>query len=207
MIKLKKLTSAFYARKATIVAKELIGKYLVHEQNGEKFIGMITETEAYMGPDDKAAHSYNNHRSKRNEAMYGPAGHAYIYIIYGIHICFNIVTATINIPQGVLIRGVEPIEGIRKMALNRYKTNLEDLTQAKIHNLTNGSGKLTQAMGITMNDYGINLQGNKIYLLDSKKKHNIKTSPRININYAGEAIHYPWRFYIKDNPYVSKPNR
>lgn len=203
---MNKLNKSFYERDAIVVAKELIGKYLVHNYNGRKLVGKIVETEAYMGAKDKAAHSYNYRRTKRNEVMYGPAGHTYIYLIYGMYYCFNIVTNNSDNPQGVLIRALEPIAGIEEMAYNRYKQPLSALKKAEVYNLTSGPGKLTQALQITKEHYGTNLLSDKIYVLNSNDKYEIKTSPRINIDYAEEAIHYPWRFYIKGNNFVSKPH-
>lgn len=118
---MNKLNSQFYKRSSLEVAPELLGKHLVFINNGKELVGRIVEVEAYMGPHDKAAHSYNNRRTKRNEIMYGPGGYAYIYLIYGMYYCLNVVTANELEPQAVLIRAVEPISGLDEMAINRYQ--------------------------------------------------------------------------------------
>lgn len=205
---MNKLQREFYARSSVDVAPELLGKYLVHDFEGKRLIGKIVETEAYKGPNDKAAHSYNNRRTERNEVMYGPPGFAYVYIIYGTNNCMNAITAEVDVPEGVLIRALEPVEGIEEMAQNRFGKGYGELKKAEILNLTNGPGKLCKALNITRNDNGDDLTGDELYILDPELKEDfqITTGPRINIDYAEEAIHFPWRFYIKGNKYVSKPN-
>lgn len=200
------LPKSFYERLSTEVAPDLLGLYLAHEVNGEKLVGKIVEVEAYMGPMDKAAHSYNNLRTPRNEIMYGQAGFAYVYFIYGMYYCVNVVTSKINSPQAVLIRAIEPMVGLDKMAMNRYNKPYNELTKTQIYNLTSGPGKLCQAMQITTNHNGLNFSKSslKIYTNDEDKNFEIATSRRVNIDYAEEAKDYLWRFYIKNNPYVSK---
>ncbi|PEA54383.1 3-methyladenine DNA glycosylase [Bacillus pseudomycoides] len=190
------------------VAKRLLGHKLVHVVDGVKRSGIIVEVEAYKGPDDKAAHSYGGRRTERTEIMYESPGHAYVYLIYGMYHCFNVITAPKGIPQGVLIRALEPAEGIEEMKQARYgKTTI---TKSQFKNLTNGPGKLCKAMGITLEQKGLLLTGDELYIEQVSPKHhlshtyNITTGPRINIDYAEEAVHYPWRFYFQDHPFVSK---
>lgn len=203
---MRKLEREFYDRDSVTVAKDLLGKLLVHETEGQRMMGKIVEVEAYMGPDDKAAHSYNNRRTSRNEVMYGPGGYAYVFIIYGMYDCMNVVVKEIGTPQAILIRAVEPVDGIERMSQYRYSKDFEKLTKREKIGLTNGPGKLCRAMRIDRTQNGEDLCGNKLYILEDEKKQSIEmvTSTRINIDYAEEAIHYPWRFYIKNNPYVSK---
>lgn len=188
------------------VAKELLGKLLVHVTDGEELVGKIVEVEAYMGPHDKAAHSYNNRRTERNEVMYGPPGYAYVYIIYGMYDCMNVVVEEVGKPQAVLIRAVEPVKGQEKMAQLRFGKAYGELAKQQIKGLTNGPGKLCMALNITRKQNGQDLLGDKIYILEDEVQHKFQMveTTRINIDYAEEAVHYPWRFYIKDNPYVSK---
>jgi len=201
----KKLGREFYDRNSIEVAKELLGKYLVHVVENNHLIGKIVETEAYMGPMDKAAHSFNNHRTKRTEVMFGPPGFAYVFYIYGMYYCMNAVVAGINEPQAVLIRALEPVSGLELMASFRYKKHLSDCTSRERINLTNGPCKLCKSMNITRINNGFNLCEDTLYIIDDNEKldFQIVCTSRINIDYAQEAIDYPWRFYIKDNIYVS----
>lgn len=204
---MKKLKRSFYSRDTLQVAEELLGKYLVRKQQGKVLIGKIVEVEAYMGEQDKAAHSYGGRRTERNEVMYGEAGHIYVYFIYGMHYCFNVITEKLNVPRGVLIRALEPIEGMELMSLNRYKKQLEELSSREIKNLTNGPAKLCSALSITREHNGMDLCKNDFYIAEDGEKEKdleIVRTTRINIDYAEEARYYPWRFYIKDNAYVSK---
>lgn len=205
---MEKLPREFYERSTLDVARDLLGKYLVHETSEIKRIGKIVEVEAYMGPDDKAAHSYNRRRTERNEVMYGPAGHAYVYIIYGMYSCMNVITEDVDIPRGVLIRALEPIDGLSEMAISRFGKNYSELKKSQILNLTSGPGKLCIAMNITKAMYnGEDLCGDNLYITKSitTDPFEITASRRINIDYAEEYIDKPWRFYIKGNPFVSKP--
>lgn len=203
---MRKLKRDFYVRDSVAVARELLGKYLVHEIDNTRLIAKLVEVEAYMGPMDKAAHSYNNRRTERTEVMFGTGGVAYVFVIYGMYNCMNIVTAHIGQPQAVLIRAVEPIEGFETMSQFRYKKTFSELNKTAVKGLTNGPGKLCDAMGITRVHNGLDLCGNELYILEDEKPERVEivTSKRINIDYAEEAIDFPWRFYIKDNKYVSK---
>lgn len=191
-----KLSREFYQRSAIEVAKDLLGCNLVHESKEGITVGRIVEVEAYLGNEDPAAHSYNN-RSSRTEIQYGEGGYAYIYLIYGMHYCMNIVTNSTDRPEVVLLRALEPIEGIELMKLRR-KTD-------KPFNLCSGPGKLCAAMGINKIHYGMDLCGEQLYLKAAKANDLIEivSSKRINIDYAREAKEYLWRYTIKDNKYVS----
>lgn len=206
---MKKLPREFYQGDTLDVSRRLLGKYLVHKVDGIELIGKIVEVEAYKGPQDKAAHSYNNKRTERVEIMYGPPGFAYIFAIYGMYNCMNIVTAEIGTPNAILIRALEPVSDLNQLSINRYNKSYSDLNKRSIIDMTNGPGKLCKALKIDKSNYGDDLCGSRLYLLDNEedKKIDICTSPRINIDYAEEAIHYPWRFFIRDNPFVSYPNR
>lgn len=193
-----KIERDFYNRDTLIVAEEILGKTLVHVTKEGITKGKIVEVEAYIGPKDKAAHSYNNLYSERTKIQYGEAGYAYIYLIYGMHNCMNIVTNKASLPESILIRAIEPLEGIEIMKQRRKTENIKILC--------NGPGKLSQAMGITKEHYGADLCGDVLYLEEgtSLQKEQILKTKRINIDYAGEAKDYLWRFVIKNNPYVSK---
>ena len=184
-----KLSREFYRQTALIVARELIGKKLIcHTKEGTTG-GIIIETEAYMDAEDAASHSYQNKRTKRTEAMFSDGGHAYIYLIYGMYLCFNVSANLKDVPEAVLIRALEPTDGIELMKCRRHKQALKDLC--------NGPGKLTQAMGISMNHYNIDLCSDELYIETTELTLNIDTTKRINIDYAGKAADYLWRFVSK----------
>lgn len=194
----------FYNRESTIVAKELLGKYLIHESDEGILCGKIVETEAYMGIMDKGAHVYGGKRTPRVEIMYGEPGHSYVYLIYGMYHCFNIISNKKDIPQGVLIRALEPVKGIEIMAQNRYKKEYIKLNKKEILNLTSGPGKLCKAFNINKDYNGEDICGNKLYVEEgNKEKVEIIETTRIGIDYAEEDKYKPWRYYIKDNDYVS----
>jgi DNA-3-methyladenine glycosylase len=203
-----KLPLSFYEGDTLDVAKKLLGHKLVHIVNGKKRSGYIVEVEAYKGPEDKAAHSYGGRRTERTEVMFGPPAHAYVYFIYGMYYCFNIITAPEGVPQGVLIRALEPVEGIEEMKVARYGTT--DITKQQWKNLTNGPGKLCRAMEITKEQKGLSLLSDELYMeyvepeVHLSNTYEITAGPRIGIDYAEEAVHYPWRFYFKDHPFISK---
>lgn len=201
---MKILEREFYNRDSVIVARELLGKVLVHEIEGQKISAKIVETEAYMGIEDKAAHSYGGKRTPRVEVMYGGPGFSYVFFIYGMYYCFNIVTREEGTPQAVLIRAAEPAEGLGLMAQNRFKKPYEQLTKSQILGLTNGPGKLCGALSIDKSLNGEDLCKSKLYVEEGEdEKFNIAASKRIGIDYAGEAKDYLWRFSIEDNKYVS----
>lgn len=184
------------------VAQGLIGKYLVHKSAEGTTMGKIVESEAYMGPDDRAAHSYGGRRTKRTEIMFGTGGYSYVFAIHGRY-AFNVVASTADKPQAVLIRALEPVVGLDLMSKRR---NREVQNQKDLINLTNGPSKLCMAMGIDMSLYGADLLDDTIFITQPSKKEVFETvsTPRINVDYAGEARCYPRRFLIKDNEFVSK---
>ena len=190
-----KLNRSFYTRSGLVVARELIGKTLVNITEKGKTAGIIVETEAYMGIDDAAAHSYKNRRTKRTEAMFNEGGHAYIYLIYGMYLCMNVVANVKDCPEAVLIRALQPTEGIDLMKQRRGRKSIKELCS--------GPGKLTKALGITKDHYNIDLCGESLFIEDNGISTEILATKRINIDYAGEAANYPWRFIMKDNNYVS----
>lgn len=202
---MKVLPESFYKQDTLTAARQLLGKILVHHINGAVLAGMIVETEAYIGPFDKAAHSYNNRRTERNQVMYGPPGFAYVYHIYGIHYCMNVVTGDKNKPEAVLIRALQPVEGMNIMAKNRFAKEYDNLDKRSILGLTNGPGKLCKALGINKSNNGDDLCKSSLLICEGTNHEGfqIESSARINIGYAEEAIDYPWRFFIKHNPYVS----
>jgi DNA-3-methyladenine glycosylase len=201
---MKPLNREFYNRDSLLVAKELLGKVLVHEINGPKLSVKIVETEAYMGITDKAAHSYAGKRTPRVEVMYGGPGFSYVFMIYGMYYCFNIVTREEGTPQAVLIRAGEPIEGLDLLAQNRFKRSYKELTKGQIRNLTNGPGKLCRALSIDKRANGEDLCSDNLYVAEGENEIlSIITAKRIGIDYAEEAKNFPWRFYIEDNTNVS----
>lgn len=197
-IHLVKLSREFYNRDVLTVAEEILGKTLVHRTEEGVTKGKIVEVEAYNGLCDKAAHSYKNLYSERTKIQYGEGGYAYVYLIYGMHICMNIVTNRENLPEVLLLRALEPVEGIDLMK-KRRKTD-------KLKNLCSGPGKLSQAMGITRENYGEDLCGDSFYLEDAPvlAAEEIQRTKRINIDYAEEAADFLWRFSVKGNPFVSR---
>ena len=195
-----KLKKNFYSRKVLTVAKELLGKILVKENGREFYAGKIVEVEAYDGSMDKAAHSFPG-KTKRNEIMFREGGYLYVYLSYGVHYCCNVVTGEKDKGTAVLIRAVEPIEGIESMSKNRFGRT--QINEKEMHNLTSGPGKVCKAMNINTEHSGIDLTGNKIYILDQPniEAKMIGISKRIGIT---RSANLPWRFYIKDNPYLSR---
>ncbi len=192
-----KLGREFYLRSGLEVARDLIGKQLVRRSPEGVTKGIIVETEAYMGPSDPAAHSYKR-RTRRTNVQYGPGGFAYVYFIYGMHVCMNIVSNQAEVPEVVLLRALEPVEGMELMAARRKREKLQDLCS--------GPGKLCQAMGITMDDYGADLCGEEFYVEDiGTPVSGIVEAKRINVDYAGEAADWPWRFLLADSEFVSVP--
>lgn len=196
-----KLSREFYNRSTLVVAEELVGKILVRECNGKRIAGRIVETEAYLGIIDKAAHSYGGKRTPRLEPMYGEPGFSYVYFIYGMYFCFNVVTREKGVPEAVLIRGLKPVEGFNEMSINRYKTTYDEITKKQIYNLCNGPGKLCIALSINKSLNREDLCGNTLYIEeDSKEKYNVQKDKRIGIDYAEEAKDFAWRFFIKVTP-------
>lgn len=198
----------FFDQPTLDLSKQILGAELIHEtEDGIVLSGKIVEVEAYLGPEDRAAHSYGGRRTKRTEVMYGPPGHAYLYIIYGIHVCLNIVSGPAGKPEAILLRAVEPVRGIEKMSLNRGFGPAEDLSARREKQLTSGPGKLVQALGIPIGLYGHDLSEPPLYVRPPESPvpaGEIATGSRIGIENTGEARDYPYRFWIRGNPYVSK---
>lgn len=195
---MKKLDREFYNRDSVLVARELLGKVLVHEIEGQRLAVKIIEAEAYMGVEDKAAHSYGGKRTPRVEVMYGDPGHAYMFLIYGMYCCFNVVTREKGIPQEVLIRAAEPLEGIQWMAQQRYGKPYEELSKSQLKGFTNGPGKLCKALSLDRSHNGIDLCGDQIYLeKGTGENFHVIATKRVGIDYAEEAKDYLWRFYIE----------
>lgn len=197
---MNKLTIDFYERKNVVmIAKQLLGKIITTNINGILTSGRIVETEAYAGITDKASHAYSGKRTERNMHMYEVAGTAYVYICYGIHQMFNIVTNEKEIPDAVLIRAVEPLEGVGNMLTRTAKQKADDT-------LTKGPGNVGKALGIYKIHSGINLLGDTIYISsDDYIVDEIQTgiSKRVGVDYAGDDALLPYRFYVKGNKYVS----
>jgi DNA-3-methyladenine glycosylase len=193
------LGESFYQKDTITVARELLGKNLVHESKEGTTIGRIVETEAYRGPEDHAAHSSGGRRTARNEVMYGHKGHAYVYFIYGLYYCFNITAGNVpGKPEAVLIRAIEPIAGEEIMAKRRGQ-------QVKVANLTNGPSKLCRAMGLSKAQNKTDLTAPPVYIKDSPivPQYDIVETTRVGVDYSGEWKNMPWRFYIRDNRFVS----
>lgn len=195
-----KLPREFYTRPNVLtVARELLGKLLVvPTRDGKRVSGIIVETEAYRGPQDRASHAYGGRRTKRTETMYGIGGTVYVYFVYGMYNQFNVVTNVRDIPHAVLIRALEPVEGIEIMRQRRQIHS--------DHQLTNGPGKLCIALGIDRSLDRADLTGNMVWLEQGQpiRSSKIASGPRVGIDYAEQWIDKPWRFWIKDNPFVSR---
>jgi len=201
---MKQLDRAFYNRDSLIVAQALLGKVLVREIDGQRLSAKIVETEAYMGIGDKAAHSYGGKRTQRVEVMYGGPGFAYVFLIYGMYNCFNVVTREEGTPQAVLVRAAEPAENFGLMSQNRFNKPFNQLTKTQTKGLANGPGKLCKALVIDKRLNGEDLCGNKLYIEEGDSEpFMIVSAKRVGIDYAEEAKDFKWRFYIKDNQYVS----
>ena len=197
---MKKLSESFYRRDDVIlIAKELVGKILITKFEGIETSGCIVEVEAYNGEIDKASHAYGGRRTNRTEIMYAQGGVAYVYLCYGIHHLFNVVTNNKDIPHAILIRALEPIKGIEDMLVRTNKDKL-DFT------LTKGPGNVSKALGIHTRHSGTSLLSREIYIADAEKRYSKKeigASPRIGVDYAGKDAELRYRFFVKDNPYVS----
>jgi DNA-3-methyladenine glycosylase len=200
ILHLEILPRKFYTREVKVVAKDLLGKILVKKDGNSILAGKIVEVEAYDGKIDRAAHTFIG-KTKRNQIMFNEGGYFYVYFTYGTHYCCNVVTGKKDHGTAVLIRAIEPIKGVKKMIENRYGRDL--LNEKERFNLTSGPGKVCRAMGINKSHYGADLTDGTIFILDSQKVQNnmIVVTKRVGIK---KSIELPWRFYIKDNPYVSK---
>ena len=199
-----KLSSEYYIQDDVVaLAKDLLGKVLYTQINGEVTAGVIVETEAYFGVKDKASHAYGGRRTNRTEIMYGKGGIAYVYLCYGMHNLFNVVTSVEGDPHAVLIRGIEPLVGIDIIEERRNMPSTKGAISA-------GPGSAAKALGIDRSFNAKDLNGNEIWIEDHLIRYSdeeIAISPRVGIAYAQEHALLPWRFFIKGNKYVSKPNK
>ncbi|MDY3014023.1 MAG: DNA-3-methyladenine glycosylase [Evtepia sp.] len=201
-----KLSQDFYLRDTRDVARDLLGKYLVQMQGDTPLVVRICETEAYIGPIDKACHAYNYRRTPRTETLFAPPGTAYVYLIYGMHHCLNFVTEPEGTPCAVLIRGAKARAGLEELALNRYGKPLSALTRPQKRQFLNGPGKLCKALAITREDNGRSLLGETLFVCDrledvglvtppeDAQSFVVRQTPRIGIDYAEEAVYFPWRY-------------
>lgn len=196
----KKLEMSWYQNdNVAEVAKQLLGKILCTNIDGKLTKSKIVETEAYSGNNDKACHANNQHKTKRNQVMFEAGGHAYVYLCYGIHHLFNVVTNKQGSADAVLIRAVEPTEGVEYMLKRRNMRKIEK-------RLTSGPGVLSQALGIQTNLYGTALNSETVWVEEGENvcDDKIVSSTRIGVDYAEEDALKPWRFYIKENAWVSR---
>jgi DNA-3-methyladenine glycosylase len=189
------LPRAFYARPVLSVARDCIGKHLVHDSPEGLVVGRIVEAEAYRGPEDRAAHSSGGRRTARTEVMFGPPGRAYVFFVYGLHFHLNLVTTAIDMPHAVLLRAVEPLAGVELMAARRR-------IGAERRELTNGPGKLCQAFAIERQHNGIDLTTPPLFLSDGPRC-KVARATRVGVDYAGAWAARPWRFFDPVSRYVS----
>lgn len=198
-----KLKKSFYTRPdVTLIARELLGKLLyTHLAGNEITGGIIVETEAYAGPEDRASHAYGNRRTRRTEIMFHEGGVAYVFLCYGMHALLNVVTNAADIPHAVLIRALEPLRGVDTMIRRRHRSALDC-------RLTSGPASLTRALGIDVSHNGTALTGRRIWIEDrdgATPSRRITASPRVGIPYAGPDAARPWRFRIKNSPWTRPP--
>ncbi|PRR82547.1 DNA-3-methyladenine glycosylase [Clostridium vincentii] len=213
------LEQEFYGRNTLKVAKDLLGKYLIHEVNGHIIGGKIVETEAYCGITDKGAHVYGGKKTLRTMPLYGQEGTIYLYSIYGMYLCLNAITEKEGEPQGVLIRAIEPLIGLDFMAIKRNGKDYKQLLNKEVLNLTSGPSKLCMALDITKSLNNTLFWGGEMYIAEKDENlealfeineivcGKITKSKRVGIDYAQEARDYLYRFYYEDNPYVSKKDK
>lgn len=196
-----RLLRTFFTREDVLtITRELLGKFLFTRLSGELTGGMIVEAEAYAGADDRASHAYGNRRTERTQVMFAGGGVAYVYLCYGLHHLFNVVTNRRGVPHAILIRALEPTVGVETMLRRRHKPRLD-------HTLCAGPGTTAAAMGITTALSGTSLTGRIIWLEDrgvTVNPNDVITSPRVGVGYAGEHAAWPYRFRIKNSPWVSR---
>lgn len=195
---LKPLPRSFYARPAEVVAQACLGKLLVHQNGDETLLGRIVESEAYLGVRDRAAHCFGGRRTARNEVMWGPAGHAYVFFIYGMHFHLNLVSAATDTPEAVLIRAVEPLAGLATMQRRRRFPE-------KPERVANGPGKLCEAFGIAREHNGADLCRPPLFLAEGTAPARVRRCPRIGVDYAGAWAKRRLRFVDADSTYLSVP--
>lgn len=202
MNRFRPLPKPFYRRPAEIVARDLLGRYLVRELDGERLVLRLVETEAYLGAPDRASHASGGRRTPRNESLYLPGGHAYVYFIYGMHYCLNAVTGEPEIGSAALLRAGEPVEGEGRMRENRGWTR-----KTRPGDLAGGPGKICQALGVGRELDGVPLDQPPLYITRGEpvKDSEVVAGPRIGVDYAGEAAAWPLRFSVRGHGHVSKP--
>lgn len=203
-----KWTREHYLRDTLTVARDLLGKYLVRTWNGHLLVGRISETEAYIAAGDKACHAYNYKRTPRTETMFAVGGTAYIYLIYGMHSCLNLVTEPEGEPCAVLIRGIQPRHNLDMIAYNRFGCKADEMTPYQRKHFLDGPGKVCQALALTTAQNGISLLNDDLFVCDSlcdlglppfpddETPLDIKSGKRIGVDYAQECADYLWRFYL-----------
>ena len=199
------LEKSFYSQGALELAKNLLGKTLVRKIDGRVLKGKIVETEAYIGEIDKASHAYNGRRTERTEPLFHEGGIVYVYFIYGLYYCFNVISGEKDKGEGVLIRAVEPLNEFDYISQKRFNKDFDELTSAKRKTLTNGPSKLCMAYSIDKRYNYKKLYEKGDFYIEYSDEENLEIveTTRIGIDYAEEAIDFPWRFYIKGNSYIS----
>jgi DNA-3-methyladenine glycosylase len=203
----RSLSLSFYRRPAEEVARDLLGRWLVRELEGERLVLRLVEVEAYLGAPDRASHAWDGRRTPRNESLYLPGGHAYVYFIYGMHWCLNAVTGEKDIGSAVLLRAGEPVEGEERMIRNRVRTGKVRPGGIRPGDAAGGPGKLCQALAIDRGLDGVFLNREPLRITqgDPVTPDEVVAGPRIGVDYAGEHAAWPLRFAIRGNPHVSKP--
>ena len=205
---MRKLQRQFYNRDTVTVAKDLLGKLLVRMVDGTPLVGRITETEAYVGPVDKACHAYHYRRTPRTETLFAPPGTAYIYLIYGMHCCLNFVTEPEGEPSAVLLRSVEPVYGADTICQARFGSSIDQMTPYQRKNFMNGPGKVCKGLFLSTNENAMDLTGDELFLCNDPEDIGLPSpplpageviccGPRIGVDYAGEDKDLPWRFWLK----------
>lgn len=202
MSRFRPLPRSFYRRPAETVARDLLGRYLVRELDGERLVLRLVETEAYLGEPDRASHAWGGRRTPRNESLYLPGGHAYVYLIYGMHYCLNAVTGEADSGGAVLLRAGEPVEGEERMRENRGWARVP-----RPGDLAGGPGKICRALAIGRELDGVLLDQPPLYITRGEPvaSEEIVASPRIGVDYSGEAALWPLRFSVRGHLHVSRP--
>ena len=205
-----KLRREDYIGDTVDIARRLVGCYLVRRLEDEWLVGRITETEAYVGAIDRACHAYGYRQTQRNATMFGPPGHAYVYLIYGMHCCLNFVTNPVGEPDAVLLRALEPVYGTETMSRLRFGRGVGELTAYQRKNFLNGPGKCCKAFLLDRSMDKTDLTGDTLYictrLSDLRLPENpwppytVRAGKRVGIDYAGEARDFPWRFTLEETP-------
>ena len=197
---MRPLSSDFYMQDAQSVARQLLGKLVARQIEGQQLILRITETEAYLGADDPACHSYKNRRTSRTEVMFGPGGYSYIYFIYGMYYMLNAVTGEEGDPCAVLIRAGQPVSGLDTLCRNRFGKPWGELNPSQRRTLSDGPGKLCKALNLTREQNGLDLTQSKLIICEGEAggDFRIECGPRIGVDYAGDAASWPLNFRLRD---------